>query len=80
MDTKVWEDTMTMVQMLTSTNANGLKKLLTLSQGRVNLVFVCRKPDSSYNAGSEFLDTDVKQAVTQSKGSLNGINNLLIDL
>lgn len=79
------EDTMTMAQMLTATNANGLKKLLTLSQGRVNLVFVCRNPDSSYNAGSEFLDTDVKQAVTQSKSlcqyqqSINRPVRLLIE-
>lgn len=61
------EDTMTMAEMLTATNANGLKKLLTLSQGRVNLVFVCREPDESYNAGDEFLDTDVKEAIIKSK-------------
>lgn len=79
------EDTMTMAQMVTSTNANGLKKLLTLSQGRVNLVFVCRKPDSSYNAGTEFLDTDVKEAVTKSKAlcsyqqSINRPVRLLIE-
>lgn len=79
------EDTMTMAQMLTSTNSNGLKKLLTLSQGRVNLVFACRQPDDSYNSGSEFLDTDVKQAVTQSKAlceyqqSINRPVRLLIE-
>lgn len=79
------EDTMTMTQMLTATNENGLKKLLTLSGGRVNFVFICRQPDESYNAGSEFLDTDVKDAVISSKAlcqyqqSINRPIRLLIE-
>ena len=48
------EDTMTMEQMVTATNANGLKKMLTLSQGRVNIVFVSRNPADSYTPGTGF--------------------------
>lgn len=61
------EDTMTMEQAVTSTNANGAKKLLTISQGRVNLVGVLRDPAADYVAGNKFLDTDVEAAVTASK-------------
>ena len=61
------EDTMTMAQAVTSTNNNGAKKLLTVSQGRVNLVGILRKPSSGYNGGTDFLDSDVSAAVTASK-------------
>ena len=61
------EDTQTMTQMLTATNNNGIKKLLTVSAGRVNLVFAGRNPDSSYLPGDDFLDKDVATAVTVSK-------------
>ncbi|RQO37946.1 hypothetical protein DBR39_13750 [Chryseobacterium sp. KBW03] len=61
------EDTMTMQSACTSTNANGVKKLLTVSKGRVNIVGVCRKPAASYVAGTGFLDTDVKAALITSK-------------
>lgn len=61
------EDTMTMTQTVTSTNNNGAKKLLTVSQGRVNLVGIFRDPAVAYNAGAGFLDTDVSTAVTASK-------------
>lgn len=61
------EDTMTMENACTSTNANGLKKLLTISKGRVNLVGVCRNPAALYDGGVGFLDQDVKKALTTSK-------------
>ena len=61
------EDTMTMTQAVTSTNNNGVKKLLTVSRGRVNLVGVLRKPSVAYVPGAGFLDTDVATAVTASK-------------
>ncbi|OWK99264.1 hypothetical protein AP75_01900 [Kaistella haifensis DSM 19056] len=61
------EDTMTMAQAVTSTNNNGAKKLLTVSQGRVNLVGIMRDPALAYDAGEEFLDTDVSAAVIASK-------------
>ena len=61
------EDTMTMESACTSTNANGVKKLLTISKGRVNLVGVSRNPAVSYDPGTGFLDEDVENALTTSK-------------
>lgn len=61
------EDTMTMESACTSTNQNGVRKLLNVSKGRVNLVGVCRNPASSYDAGTGFLDQDVKKALVTSK-------------
>lgn len=61
------EDTMTMESACTSTNVNGLKKLLTVSKGRVNLVGVCRNPADLYDGGAGFLDVDVKNALITSK-------------
>lgn len=61
------EDTMTMAQAVTSTNNNGALKLLTVSKGRVNLVGIMRDPAVAYDAGEEFLDTDVSAAVIASK-------------
>ncbi|SNB26507.1 conserved hypothetical protein [Flavobacterium psychrophilum] len=61
------EDTMTLESMVNSTNANGLKKLLTISQGRVNVVYVCRKPAGSYTMPAGFLDKDVENAIIGSK-------------
>ncbi|MCU7615661.1 DUF2586 family protein [Chryseobacterium sp. PBS4-4] len=61
------EDTMSMESACTSTNANGVKKMLTVSKGRVNLVGVCRNPAVAYNAGAGFLDQDVAKALITSK-------------
>lgn len=61
------EDTMTLTQAVTATNQNGLKKLLTASKGRISLVSITRNPDESYNAGTGFLDEDVKTALTAAK-------------
>lgn len=61
------EDTMTLESACTSTNVNGVKKLLTISKGRVNLVGVTRNPAVTYVAGAGFLDQDVQNALTTSK-------------
>ena len=61
------EDTMTMAQMATVTNNNGLKKLLNISLGRVNMVYLCRKPDGMYSMPSGFLDIDVLNAISASR-------------
>lgn len=61
------EDSMTMTQAVTSTNANGAKKLLTQSLGKANIIGIGRKPAGSYNGGTAFLDSDVATAVTASK-------------
>ncbi len=61
------EDTMLLANMVNPTNANGLKKLLTISQGRVNMIYICRKPDATYTMSAGFLDEDVEDAVIASK-------------
>jgi hypothetical protein len=57
------EDTMLLADMVNSTNANGVKKLLNVSKGRVNMVYVCRKPSELYTMPDGFLDKDVEDAV-----------------
>lgn len=62
------EDTMTLTQMVTSTNANGLKKLLNAAQGQISVVGLVRKPASSYApVAGHYLDKDVEDAVVASK-------------
>lgn len=62
------EDTMTLTQMATSTNANGLKKLLNSAQGAITMVGLIRKPAVSYvPVVDRFLDKDVDDALLASK-------------
>ena len=62
------EDTMTLTQMVTSTNANGLKKLLNSAQGDITVVGLIRKPGVSYTmVADHFLDKDVEDALLASK-------------
>jgi hypothetical protein len=62
------EDTMTLTQMVTSTNANGLKKLLNSAQGEITVVGLIRKPAVAYvPVVDRFLDKDVDDALLASK-------------
>ncbi|AOW09518.1 DUF2586 family protein [Flavobacterium gilvum] len=62
------EDTMTLTQMATSTNANGLKKLLNSAQGEITVVGLIRKPAGSYAmVADHFLDKDVEDALLAAK-------------
>lgn len=62
------EDTMTLTQMVTATNANGLKKLLNASQGAITVVGLIRKPGRAYQMiADHFLDKDVEDALLASK-------------
>lgn len=61
------EDTMTLEDMVKITNPNGLKKLLTFAQGRVTVIYICRKPGDVYTMCDGFLDKDVENAVLGSK-------------
>lgn len=62
------EDTMTLTQMVTSTNANGLKKLLNFAQGAITVVGLIRKPGVAYTmVENHFLDKDVEDALLASK-------------
>ncbi len=58
---------MTMAEALTSTEANGVSKLLRDGRGDINLVAIARKPQSDYQPGTAFLDSDVPAAVTACK-------------
>ncbi|MFT4168012.1 MAG: DUF2586 family protein [Dysgonomonas sp.] len=64
---KLWimgvAETMTMTDVLDSTKAEGLNKLLMAAVGDITRVVVARKPSAGYNAGTKFLDTDVESAV-----------------
>lgn len=68
---KLWlmgvEETMTMTQMVTASNADGLKKLLAAANGEITLVGVCRNPASGYDPGEGFLDEDVEDALLACK-------------
>lgn len=62
------EDTMTLTQMVTSTNANGLKKLLNAAQGAITVVGLIRNPAVAYvPVADRFLDKDVDDALLASK-------------
>ena len=58
---------MTMAEALTSAEANGVSKLLRDGRGYINLVAIARKPQSDYQPGTAFLDSDVPAAVTACK-------------
>lgn len=62
------EDTMTLAQMVTATNANGLKKLLNAKQGTITVVGLIRQPGEAYTMEEDhFLDQDVEAALLASK-------------
>jgi len=60
-------DTVTMTQMLDYTNGDYAVKLLNAAANKLSYLGVFRKPVLGYNAGSEFIDADVKTAVTAAK-------------
>lgn len=60
------EDTMTLTQMTTASNVNGIKKLL-LAGKDITHVLIDREPAVGYDPGEEFLDVDVTAAVLANK-------------
>lgn len=58
---------MTMAEALTATEANGVSKLLRDGRGDINLIAIARKPQTGYQPGTAFLDSDVPAAVTACK-------------
>lgn len=58
---------MTMAEALTATEANGVSKLLRDRRGDINLIAIARKPQTGYQPGTAFLDSDVPVAVTACK-------------
>ncbi len=57
----------TMESVLDVTSADGLQNALQQSNGAINMVAVARSPEAAYNAGTDFLDTDVAKAVAKAK-------------
>lgn len=57
------EDTMTMAQMLDKDILDGAVKLLHAAQNKIRLLAVFRKPDVGYDAGADFYDVDVENAL-----------------
>lgn len=60
-------DTQTMAQTVDSTDEDGALKLVKAAEGKIRLLAICRKPDSGYDGGSSFFDTDVEATVLESK-------------
>lgn len=58
---------MTMAEALTATEANGVSKLLRDGRGDINLIAIARKPQTGYQPGTAFLDSDVPVALTACK-------------
>lgn len=59
----------TMEIALKSTEANGVMKLIRAAGGDITMIAVAREASSGYNAGTAFLDKDVKAAVTIAKAT-----------
>jgi hypothetical protein len=64
------EDTMTLTQMCTSTNVNGIKKLL-LAGKDITHVFIDRDPGVGYDPGDGFLDADINAALLASSALIS---------
>lgn len=56
-------ETMTMTDVVDSTKADGLGRLLQAASGDITRVAIARQPETGYDAGAKFLDTDVQSAV-----------------
>jgi hypothetical protein len=60
-------NTMTLAQMVDTTNQNGAVKLIRAAQSRVRLLGVYRKPPAGYDGGDDFIDADVQAAILTGK-------------
>ena len=62
-----------MASALSLNEANGVSKLLREALGEINLIAIARRPVAGYNAGTDFLDSDVQAAVLASKSVANAM-------
>jgi len=67
-------DTVTMAQMLDSTNPLYVPKLITAGAGKIAYLGVFKKPHAGYDAGAHYMDQDVAAAVTAAKSLLTSLN------
>ena len=70
-------ETVTMADMLLSTSSVYANKLIAAGEGKISIVGVFRKPPVAYNAGADFIDTDVTAALTNAKTFVQALNNSL---
>lgn len=68
-------ETETMADELTYTNNLGVLAAVNGSRGSINLIAIARKPVAGYNAGANFLDTDVESAVIASRTLCKSLQN-----
>jgi len=55
--------TMTMAGALDTTDITGAVKLVSAADGAIRMLGICRQANTGYNAGVNFLDTDVDNAI-----------------
>lgn len=65
-------ETMTMTQVLTSTELEGAIKLVKAANGAIRMLGTFRKPQAGYDAGADFLDADVEDAILAAKAFCEG--------
>lgn len=65
--------TTTMEAALKSTEPNGVMKLIRSSRGEITILAIAREADGSYDAGADFLDKDVKNAVIVCKATAEAL-------
>jgi hypothetical protein len=70
-------DTVTMAQMLDSTATDKATKLIAAGAGKIAYLGVFKTPHAGYDAGADFLDSDVAAAVTAAKPLVQSLNNSL---
>lgn len=71
-------NTVTMTQMLDVTSLAYANKLMKTGKGDIAYLGVFRTPPNGYDAGANFIDADVPNAVTAAKTFCQGLNNNLL--
>lgn len=70
------EETMSIDNIVTATNANGLKYLAQKSKGQITHYMVCFKPGAAYVQGDRFLLNGVENAIIQSKPLMQSLQEI----
>jgi hypothetical protein len=71
-------NTVTMTQMLDVTSIAYANKLIKFAKGEIAYLGVFRMPPNGYDAGANFIDADVRNAITAAKTFVQGLNNNLL--
>lgn len=62
-----------MEDALKATEPNGVMKLIRFSRGEITILAIARDADDAYDAGADYLDKDVKNAVLVSKATAEAL-------